>query len=196
MGKADHNIGAISMQRSIGADVSPSKISKNYGGFDPSRFEKRRPFAVDISLHDIVGGFVDGEPIFHFRAQIFDDLLHITSEESRAITAQPSAPHCEPGWIGKMMQRHHGFKHAFPQRADHLAVVGQRFHIPNTFQRFYTAPLDRKTVGIVSPGPCQVEILLEALVVATSFTRLVRQASRLLVFPPIIPAIVAFDLMA
>ena len=38
VGKADHNVGAVSMQRSIGGDMSPSKISKNDSGFDPSRF--------------------------------------------------------------------------------------------------------------------------------------------------------------
>ena len=87
MSEPDVNARATSMQLSIGGSMSPSKVSENDRSLDPSRFKKRRPFPIDVSLHHVVCGFIDGKPVLHFGSQMPDCVSGITGEEPCAVAS-------------------------------------------------------------------------------------------------------------
>ena len=95
-----------------------------------------------------------------------------------------------------MVQRHHRLQAAAPQGGDHVRVVVQRGVVALAFPRLDPAPLDRQAVGVVAEPARQIEILLEQLVVATGGARAMGQPPRLLVLPPVVPPVVALDLVA
>jgi hypothetical protein len=94
-----------------------------------------------------------------------------------------------------MMQSYYRLQPALSQTSYHFGVMPERLLVPTPFRLFHSAPFNREAMGIVAPGTREVEIAFKQLIVTAGFPRCVRQTSGLLVFPPIIPAIVPFDLV-
>ena len=64
---------AALMQHSIGGNMGPGQVSETITALIQARFQERRPFAVDISLHHVVCRLVDREPVLHFGPEMLDD---------------------------------------------------------------------------------------------------------------------------
>ena len=156
---------------------------------------ERRPFAGDVALLYIDGRLVDREPVPH-AGEMSCNLGDVACKKSRAVTPEPPAASREPGRVREVMERNQRLDVSLAQRRNDVDIVIQRFAVPYAFLGLDSAPFDRKPMGVVTPGSREIEVLAVALVVIAGNPRLERQLTALLVLPPVIPTVVALDLMS
>lgn len=156
---------------------------------------QRRPVAYDIAILHVYGRFIDCQPVTNAR-QVPGYVRYKTRKQTDTVAAQPPARSREPGRIREVMERDQRFYSSIAQRSDNLNVMIQCIFIPHAFLWLDSTPLDGQAMGVMSPGLGEIEVFLIALIVIAGDSGLERQVAAPLVFPPVVPLVIPFDLMS
>ena len=172
-----------------------AEITQREPGLNPRPGLARGPVTGDERTHDVHGRLVHRDPEADLACEPRGDALHVSLKEPDAIGSRPSTAMCEPRRIREVMERDDRFETARLQCAHHGDVVIQSYRIEVPFAGLDPAPFDGKTVRVVAPGTGKIEVAFIPLEMAARVSRAIRQASGLFELPPVIPPVVAFDLV-
>ena len=194
--KSHHGIRPRPMQHGVGRRMRPAHVAQTARSTPPRFRLAGRPVAGDVGVLDVDRRLVDRQPESHAAARGRSHAFDVADKQPDAVRARPAATVREPRRIREVMQRDDRFDASAQQRIDDRDVVIQRGLVPLALSRLDAAPLDREAVGVVAQRLGEVEVALVEFVMTARLARLVRQAAALLEFPPVVPAVAAFHLVA